>query len=287
MQIDIVANPDSPHQASTAMALRAGMKRHGQAARIVTHVTQAQARTVVCWGWRNGRRVAGNGRRVLIMERAYVGDRFHWVSLGWDGLNGRARFPRVDDGGKRWRTHFPDALQQIQTGGAYVLVLGQVKGDASVDGVPLHEWYAYVGRTLSANTGLPVYFRPHPIELQRGKAPGKGRLHGMEIMAGPLEVDLANADCAVAWNSNSLTDAALAGVRIIAGDQGAMTWAIAGQSLHHPARLDGTERRAWARRLAWCQWLPSEIERGDAWDALKRVGIRDPQGVTIDDQEAA
>ena len=31
------------------------------------------------------------------MERAYISDRFTWTSLGFDGLNGRAKFPQIND----------------------------------------------------------------------------------------------------------------------------------------------------------------------------------------------
>jgi hypothetical protein len=82
-----------------------------------------------------------------------------------------------------------------------------------------------------------------------------------------LETCLAKAGAVAAFNSNSLTDAALAGLPLMAGDPGAMTWPIAGHRLRDEPRLGGRGR--WAARLAWTQWLPEELESGAAWEAAR------------------
>ncbi|HSH41803.1 MAG TPA: hypothetical protein VK973_06730 [Arenicellales bacterium] len=268
MKVDIVVHPHAPHQRTAGEALAAGMARHGDEARIITHSVNARADIAVCWGWRTGRRLRDTGRRVLVMERGYVGDRFLWTSLGWDGLNGRARFPFIDDGGARWRECFEHLLQPEREGGEYVLMLGQVKGDASLEkiGVADH-WYAKAAHEIGQRLDLPVKFRPHPVQVERDGPPRSGQLYGMELIQGSLDEALAGAVVAVAWNSNSLTEAALAGVRVIACDPGAMVWPIAGQGMDADPCLRG--REAWAHRLAWCQWARAEIENGAAWEAVK------------------
>lgn len=272
MQIDIVVHPTAKHQRAAGESLRAGMARHGDEARLVTHSVNVRSDVVVCWGWRTGRRLRDCGRRVLVMERGYVDDRFTWTSLGWDGLNGRARFPLVDDGGDRWRAFFGDLLQPEREGGEYILMLGQVKGDASLENIGVADhWYARAAHNVGERLDMPVKFRAHPVQIERTGYPGSGLLYGMELIKGTLAEALDGAAAAVAWNSNSLTDAALAGVPVIACDPGAMVWPIAGQGASHGVgadpRLRG--REAWAHRLAWCQWREDEIENGTAWEAVK------------------
>lgn len=136
MLIEIVAKAD--HQTKAACALAEGLSRHGVPVAVVDGVSKATSDVVACWGWRNGKVLSGQGKRVLVMERAYIGDRFHWISLSWDGLNGHARFPSVDDGGKRWRLAFDGALRPRRdpAGGGEVIVFGQVPTDMSLKGWP-------------------------------------------------------------------------------------------------------------------------------------------------------
>jgi hypothetical protein len=83
---------------------------------------------------------------------------------------------------------------------------------------------------------------------------------------GNLAEALAGAAFAVTWNSNSGVDAAMAGVPVVAMDEGSMAWPVAAHDLGAVPRLP--ERRPWAAQLAWCQWRPEEIADGTAWEAL-------------------
>lgn len=189
------------------------------------------------------------------MEQAYVGDRFEWTSYGWNGLNGNARFHIEDDGGDRWRKHFPDMLRPQKQDGDYVLIMGQVQNDASLFGSPdMDGWYRSVHRKAGNRLGLPVLFRDHP--RARGQwAPDLPRL------SGSLEDALDRAACVIAYNSNSLVDARLAGIPIIAGNRGTMAWPVS-DTLANIGRSHDLE--IWCHRLAWTQWTSPEIESGTA-----------------------
>lgn len=267
MLIEIVAKAD--HQTKAARALAEGLSRHGVPVAVVDGVSKATADVVACWGWRNGKVLSGQGKRVLVMERAYIGDRFHWISLSWDGLNGHARFPVVDDGGKRWRLAFDGALRPRRdpAGGGEVIVFGQVPTDMSLKGWPGSGWYIDAGEVI-ASWGLQPVFRPHPLDPSAARYRASGRAFGMTVQTGDLRDALARARAAVAWNSNSLTDAAMAGVPILAGSPGAMTWPVAARGLDDRPRL-GEREGVWADRMAFAQWEPGEIAAGIAWEALK------------------
>lgn len=264
MTIDVVAAPSGGFKGETARAFAAGLERHGVACRLLHDHREVSAETVACWSWRRGRQHIAHNRRVIVLERGYVGDRQgEWVSIGWDGLNGRARFPIVDDGGQRWRRHFDGALRQPrQARDGYLLILGQRTGDTALLGAPA-DWYALCAARARA-LGLEAVFRRHPQD--GGPAWGE-----IPTLAGDLQQALGGAALALAWNSNSLTDAVLAGVPVLAGEPGAMAWPVAGRGLTgdpHVAWLRLGQRESWADRLAWCQWRMPEIASGAAWDAV-------------------
>lgn len=270
MKIDILVHPGAEHQIQAAQALSAGLACHGDEGRIVATPDALQTPVVACWGWRKGKPLRAAGKRVLVMERGYVGDRFRWTSLGWDGLNGRARFPLVEGDFHRWDSVLGCAgLPPAAPGsaGSYALILGQVTGDASIEGVDIAAWYAHAYQALRKH-GLLVFFRPHPVEIKRRGAAAMTACAGARLLEAPLEKTLAGAAVAAAYNSNALTDAVLAGVPVVAGDRGAMAWPVARQKFaDHPESAGNVFE--WAARLAWCQWLPEEIADGTAWEALK------------------
>lgn len=270
MKIDIVVRQGLQHQADFAMLVAKGMCRHGVQTRIVSSDQPITADITACWGWRQGIMLARRGKRVLVMERGYIGDRFKWTSLGWDGLNGHARWPQIEDGGERFRKYFAHLMQPERDGtGDYALVFGQVPGDASILGVDIDGFYSRAGKILATRFGARVCFRPHPVHVQRGHRYGDF-LHGMTVMQGSLEEALSGAACAVAWNSNALTDAALAGVPVIANSCGAMVWPIAGLSLDdQPSLKNLMGREEWAHQMAWRQWSDAEIASGAFWEAVK------------------
>lgn len=216
----------------------------------------------VTWAHKNPVVVSGQ-RRIeqdhLVMELAYFGDRRRvFISLGFNGLNGHAEFHAKDMPGDRWAKHGVP-VAPWKTGGDYVLVMGQLRGDQSLSGCPNYpRWLAAACEKAKAY-GLPVYFRPHPLQREVDKVDAPRH-------KGTLEEALAGAAAAIAWNSNSLVDAALAGVPVIAGDKGSMAWPVAAHEIG--AELIRPDRTQWLHDLAYCQWTHEEIATGEAWAHL-------------------
>jgi hypothetical protein len=223
---------------------------------------------VACWGWRRGEQFHAKGHPVLVVERGYVGDRFHWTSLGWNGLNGKAvrpdgrlLFPKAC--GIRWAHHFAGGyLQSWQDNTkGYALVLGQVPSDMSVKNVNLRSFYARTVAQLKA-LGHEVRFRPHPKAQHFFP-----RNVTVTDCTSSLEDDLNDAKFAVTWNSNSAVDAVLAGVPCVTFDQGSMAWGVTSHSLEEPVTMPS--RDDWVSWLAWQQWAPEELANGYAWQTLR------------------
>lgn len=256
--LTVIAKPGAVHQVTHQMAMAAGARKHGLTVIEQASITHVSTQVVACWGWRTGRQLHERGHEVLLMERGYLGDRFAWTSLGWNGLNGRANFATREDGGDRFRKHFSDLLKPWNPEGRYVLLVGQVPGDMSLQGRDLAPWYAEQAAKAAAEYHLPVMFRPHPVAVSRGQA---RHVPGTQMLQGDLHGALAAAAVVITFNSNTGVDALLAGKPTTSHDCGSMVW----EETNQLAGASDPGREAWAARLAWCQWTIDELRSGEAW----------------------
>lgn len=250
-----------------AKAMADGLKRHAFQPIIAAKGTVPLAgEFVVCWGWREGQRLRELGCNVLVMERGYLGDRFFWTSLGWNGLNGRATWNNPADNGERFDRYFGTVLKPwCPKPDGYALIVGQVPGDAALCGIDLDPWYIEAAEKMRAR-GLDVRFRPHPMAVKHGR--DSGVLRDCRD-TGDLASSLAGASVAVTWNSNIGCEAIMAGVPVIACDEGSMSWPLAAHGLD--AGIVTPDRAEWCRAMAWRQWKIEEIASGEAWAHVREA----------------
>lgn len=254
------------------VAFADGLARHGIRAEPYRQGPTPHADFVAVWGWREAPRLRARGWNVLVLERGYLGDRMAWTSLGWNGLNGKATWhePPAGDGLGRFNRHFGHLVQPWRIrGDGHALIIGQVPGDASIKGVNMGAWYARACDAMRAR-GLAPRFRPHPQAVRRNNRQGEPTAPSI---GGSLAQALAGAAVAVTYNSNAGVDAALAGVPVIACDEGAMAWPVAAHGLDHT--LITPDRDDWLGRMAWRQWTFDEIASGLAWEHV-RTGLYAP-----------
>lgn len=252
------------HQSSHAASLAKGLAAHGVRTTIQRSNLTINTKHVACWGWRMGVRLRERGHEVLVMERGYLGDRFRWTSLGWNGLNGRAIFPRISEP-SRFEAHFAHLVKHWNSDGEFVLLIGQVPGDMSLGGLNLKAWYHEMAYQARKTYGIPVRFRQHPLALERGF---DVTVSGAQDIRGALSETLMRASVVVTFNSNTGVESCIAGRPTVATDIGSMAHPVAATKIG--GKFNMIERMRWAHRLAWCQWQLSEIESGAAWDEVRK-----------------
>lgn len=262
------------HQLEHGEALREGLARHGVSVQFATRDVPTPGDIVVTWSIKQPLVIAAakaSGTPLLVMERGHLPNRMAWTSCGWGGLGGRGTYPAVDDGGDRWRRHWPDLMKPWRAEGCHALLLGQVAGDAalySMEGT-FDGWAQRVCDELRAAGWADVVFRPHPLTRRHGaeRCPEGARLS----KADALDADLDGAAVAVGFNSTALVETVLAGVPTVTLDPaGAMAAPVAMHGIPKcGSALDRPDRTQWAHRLAWCQWSLDEIRAGTAWEHLR------------------
>lgn len=266
----IVTTNNLAHQVQHAAWIAAGLKRCGwRVDAAAAGAPLGAADMVCCWGVKQKQVWAWQkqtGNPVLVMERAALQPRTVYTSMGFNGLAGRGTYPRVDDGGTRWRKHFGQHMKPWRVSvGCYVLLCGQVIGDAAIWGVDFRTWAQQVTSSLKLQ-GKHVRYRPHPFSLKHGD---KWKPFGAEFSERAFEDDLKGAECVVTYTSTAGGEAVLAGVPAVAWDRGSMAWEVTAHDLDAP-RLK-PDRLDWAHRLAFTCWRPEEIESGKAWEYTKEA----------------
>ena len=272
--------PKPNHQLETAKALSEGFKKHG-----ITDIQLVKtydprimgADLVSIWAWRPKRKGSqwwlvnesqqARSQHSLIMERAYVGDRMKWTSLGYDGLNGRADFcnSQITDI-SRFNNHFQHLLKPWQDTKSRkkVVIAGQCRMDVAISHINIDEWYRKTVTELNLR-GYDVVFREHPLNTHPWIIePGlRVRVDTSES----FEECMKGAKCVVTYNSNSAVLALLAGIPTVSFDKGSMAHSLSTHNLNNLAHKP--DRKEWASKIAYCQWLPNEMASGETWEHLK------------------
>jgi len=222
-------------------------------------------------------------KRVMILERGFLGDRAKWSSLPWDGMSGYGWHNNEDSPPDRWEALGLE-MKPWRKEGHHILICGQVPWDSQVDAQNHTKWLHGLVKQLKELTDRPIVFRLHPKIRKMMKARNRqGRSYydpcgintlkklGVKMASKEtLQDDLKTAWAMVCYNSNSAVEAILAGIPVFMFDHCGMAWPVANQDLRDIDHPWMKEREQWAYNLAYAQWCNEEFESGLAWRHLTR-----------------
>lgn len=284
-KIQIICESNRAHERKTIQNLLIGFAKHD----IVDICFERQPKPgydlYVTWAWKpqqvdrrwyNIKNITKQyGGRCLVMERAYIGNRNHWVSLGYDGLNGRADFcnKEITDL-TRWQNKFSQyLLPQKQNKTGNVLICGQVRTDASLCYLTQNyrsydDWVLNTIEKCRAYKFNPIY-RPHPLDQALPDWRNR-RYAPFDIDTNPsIEKTFSNVDLVVTYNSNAGVLGILNGLPVVSHDEGSMVWEVSKHRFDEPRLLDYPNIKSWKAKISYTQWEPYELASGEAWDHLK------------------
>ena len=229
----------------------------------------------ICWGVRAMERLKAytKTKNCLVLENAYLNNiqspEKEWVSLGWNGLNGRADFCNTNSPSDRWKKHFDDGRLLDYSDGEYILVPLQINGDQSLKYIGWGVNYQWIVETIRKHTDLPIMIKDHPtLPGSQPEVKGVKNVKYLDINM-PIEKAISKAKVVVTINSNAGVDAALAGKPVISLDRGSMVWDISEHDFENINKPKFNDRTQWCNDIAYAQWHPSELESGEAWNHLK------------------
>lgn len=251
------------HQPGWGGSFVQGLQRHGWDATITPEAVPCDL--LIMWGARRtylANYAKQHGGEICVLERSYLGDRFHYTSVSFGGgLNGRGRFVGPFTDGSRFQTLFSHLMKPWRTTrGDYALIMEQVETDFACTNMHMPSFYQQAENALSPH--IAVRRRPHPKLTPGTPAQEASRAKFT------LEQDLAGADFVVTYNSNTAVDAVMAGVPAMSFDQGSMAWDVTTHTLD--AKPIKPDRTAWANALAWKQWTKEEMASGYCWDCISK-----------------
>lgn len=286
MKIRIRANPKAEHQYVTAQNLVSGFNAHGLADVKIVSNLEERCDLAVFWGVKSLPSIRGKlAKDCLIMERSYFHDRYQDISLGFNGLNGRADFCLDNSAitSERFERKYVDQLLDWNTQNqkAYTLITAQCLNDQSLM-IPFEQpsnvlrEYQRIIKEARRFSPVPLAVKHHPIKPLCIHATARRLFQGIQEIPHdmPIAKVFANAYAVVTINSNSGVEALLAGVPVLNTDEGAMSWEVAIQNkficlCNIRKNLTQFDRHSWAVKLAYCQWSQDEIASGEAWNHLK------------------
>lgn len=214
---------------------------------------------------------------VLYCELGFVGDRYAWSQLAWNGLCAKGSFPWVPRDRRRLELHADYELRPWRSnwGAGPALILGQVDTDMAVapylerEGLTYQQWRDRTKRDLSA-VGLEVVYRPHPayeaLEAPAQRVRDRLKRYTLEPARrrASLDEELGRASFAVTISSTAAVRAIVLGVPCHIAFEGSVAWPMRAQL------WSGGEpelRREWLELLAALQWSNDELEDGTAMRA--------------------
>lgn len=274
--VTIVSSKGLMHPSSYGGLLSKGLKHFGYDVFMVDtqDLSKLQGDIIACWGWRIGARLRANGKNVLVMERGYIGDRKKWTALAWNGLNNRAKWPGPTEeniASNRLEQHFPgltsEKLREFGDG-RYIILVGQVPGDMSLDGKDLRGFYRAKADELWSKFQMPIMLRPHPLDKRKYEDQWAGLQHVHAINTGDLGIAFSGAAGVVCFNSNTAVDAALAGLPTEVNDDGSMVYKLFRKALSKAPRQETEDaaRRQRLQEITWRQWSAEELTAGLPWE---------------------
>jgi hypothetical protein len=224
---------------------------------------------------------SGFHTRWLLPEHCYLDQVHQWFRVGIGGAF-------ADDGGFRLLEVRPERWPVLRTElglsdpkpwrtrGDYILVIGQVPGDASLRGIDITRWLIETCKSCAAICDLPVLVRPHPLMHERDLLRLEQELQALrKVTIDPgrdsLAASLANAWVAVTYSSGGGIEALFEGVPVIAMSPASPVYGVSDHSIEDIVAPHLHDRSAWLNAIAASQWSASEFRDGSVWAAIADV----------------
>jgi hypothetical protein len=206
------------------------------------------------------------GKTVICVEMGFV-DRTRNFSVSlWDIVGYGDYSMNLPSALVPRRAPLPPGTDPAPDPEGHVLFCQQRPKDAQIRGINYMVWCADTVRNLLERGGR-VVFRRHPKLAEKEHARTDAMLASLpgaeESKNALLEEDLRGCSRVVAYNSNSLLEAAMRRVPIVCLGSGSVVSSLATTALDEPPRRpSNVELNEALARVTWYQWSVADIRKG-------------------------
>lgn len=267
MKIQLYAK-DAAHHQHWIGHFAIGLDRHNQEYGVTAECGTLMPEDVdlhVFWSMKHPeiiRHCKKTGQPFLCLERGYI-DRMNFTSVNLNGLNGRSDFIAGADYERvkkhRW------GINPRYHDGKHHIIMGQVSGDSSLEGLDVYEWVKLKGIALRAE-GIKPFFKPHPLERMSAGALDTGpflSVAGVPIFMGDMKEALYLAKQIHTYSSNAAVDAWLAGVPCLSDSPVSMIFK------HQMPDGRPFKEKEWLEDISYRQYNTQEFMTGQAWQIIR------------------
>ena len=206
------------------------------------------------------------GGALIVVEVGFI-HRHAYYSVGLNDLTGFGCYSltaRTD--GPRHPVPRPRPLRAARADSP-VLLAGQIPHDTQIrlGGAEKYvRWLEDAARQIRRASPRRIVFKPHPKLAEKHALNGEAwsRRNGVALDRG---FDVSEAWAVVAYNSNVLLEALIAGVPCFCCSSGSVVHDLCNRDLgdiERPAFPSDQQRTEALNRLTWCQWTAGELEAG-------------------------
>ena len=251
-----------------------------------------------------------NAKVIIYVETPFLGriidrkNNYSFYRIGVDGfLNNDGVFYKEEERDKnrleylRTQVKIPVFTNWKDHTKGNILILLQLPGDASLRGQRMSEWLNDTVDQIRKLTDRHINIRFHPALSDKGKAEFFSECYALFFQNYPnitwndgsesLETDLLNAGICVSYTSGSCIDAVLAGVPVIAMDEGNLTYSFSSHridEISNPKLASTIEIDDWLLSLANSQWNETEMREGTVWKKIEPLVLECLDQKNKDDQ---
>lgn len=213
-----------------------------------------------------------------------------YYEIGYDGLKRHADYCNTDSPPDRWQLLGVPLLPWRKTG-KHILLLGQTLKGQSSQHIDIYQWYAEIARKIRAHSGREIVFRHHPrISKTRPEAGNRSRVPKdrqavVNVLGNSfpgftwhrhwlLQDDLKDCWACVAFTTNAIVEAVVAGVPSFSLDSGCIAWPVTGHDVAQMEAPPMPVREQWAYDLAYAQWNVAEMRSGAVWNHFRPHAVK-------------
>ncbi len=267
----ILHGDDYTEEVDVAVIFGSWKDRPDQHHVIKNHIVKSAKQFIVCETPILGRKEVKN-----------VGDD-DWYRIGLNGfLADTGNFNNKRRPGDRWKLiqeEFGLEIDPWKQGDNILLVL-QVPGDASLNGVDINQWAYDTGTEIRKYTDRPIILRApqvhkvFDIEILQRLLDENKNINFQKGEKENLIPTIKSCFCTVAYSSGLSVESALLGVPAFALNKSNFAYKLGNNFVKNIQKPKLANRSQWLNNLSYAQWSLEEITEGRPWQHLREVLLK-------------